>query len=151
MSLSILATTVTINPSVTRTTSTTTRSTAAFPTSGLLGLDCPSLNGTSYTSAPDANGPAYTFKIFCKTDYTSAPNINHFNTTNINGCLDHCANYDTSHAPNTPCRGILFNSNIMFSLTQGGTCFLKSDVSNSELASLPLDTFAGGVLVNTSS
>ncbi|MCJ1247638.1 hypothetical protein MMC30_004853 [Trapelia coarctata] len=121
-------------------------SSAAFPTSGQLDLDCPHLDGKGYISKASPFS-AHNFKIWCNTDYESLQNISVFNTTSIQDCIDLCSLVDTND-PNRPCRGIVFNTNIADALAHGGTCFLKADVTAPFVRSdLEKDSYAGAVLM----
>ncbi|KAI1767959.1 hypothetical protein GGR53DRAFT_525527 [Hypoxylon sp. FL1150] len=113
-----------VTPSRTTTFSSTitlTSQSTTFPSTGLLGLDCPDINGTAHTVT--ASGIVYAFQYHCGEDLRNT-DIKKGNSTTIEGCVTQCAEHNTN-AGRTDCQGIEWNGNLTSALSRGGNCYLK--------------------------
>jgi hypothetical protein len=68
--------------------------------------------------------------------------------TTLDQCLDYCTMW-TNAGSSLPYEGVVFNSNLTWSLPHGGNCFLKKNTTNailnSDYVGLGGDMFAAGV------
>ncbi|KIN02693.1 hypothetical protein OIDMADRAFT_27198 [Oidiodendron maius Zn] len=104
-----------------------------IPTSGILPLDCPTINGSVYTS-PGSNS---SFSVTCSANIegddvalTMAPSLD--------ACMDDCASY----LPAGDCMAIVFNANLTLSTPLDGNCFFKSGWSGLNVGSDSLSVSA---------
>ncbi|OTB03293.1 hypothetical protein M426DRAFT_12652 [Hypoxylon sp. CI-4A] len=115
------------NGSITTTTSppassTTSSSPIPFPTSGLLSLDCPSINATT-TKTVNLAKTNYTFQYYCWSDITPE-NMLIMNSSTVDDCVTQCAEYNQSGGT-SDCGGVVWNGNLTSALQRGGNCYLK--------------------------
>ncbi|GAP90102.2 hypothetical protein SAMD00023353_0203610 [Rosellinia necatrix] len=115
----------TTTPTSIRSTSTaTTPTTTAFPTSGLLSLDCPAINGT--LEAQNVSSNRYIFEIYCGFDCSGSQGDSDqsFNEFTIDECMNRCATMNAGDGLSS-CGGVVWNGNLTSALEQGGNCYLK--------------------------
>ncbi|KAI9852958.1 MAG: hypothetical protein M1824_001656 [Vezdaea acicularis] len=117
------------------------------PTQGLAALDCPNINGRTYTKV--AGGNEYSFQISCGVDYPgrgSWVDIIPIAAYSVYSCMDACAGYNTYYGSRN-CIGIEFNANLAsISGPNLGNCWLKN---NTNYAVAGGNTIAGAKLLST--
>ncbi len=121
-------------------------SATSVPSSGIVALDCPVINGTR-DSVPSLQGNS-SFLIFCGYDIqTPVPDLKTFKASTLSDCLRACTGY--SSAASEICRGVTFHTNLTFSTAnQGSNCFLRGGAVTTYLVlmnGLP-DTMASAAL-----
>ncbi|KAK8122879.1 hypothetical protein PG984_011549 [Apiospora sp. TS-2023a] len=107
------------------TTASKSTSSTPFPTTGILPLDCPNIDGTQKRYTVPGSTTTYTYRFACEQDALgSLGDGNFWNTTSLDGCVSKCTEQDYNESY-TSCGGVVWNGNLPAALTQGGNCYLK--------------------------
>lgn len=82
----------------------------AIPTSGIIALNCPVINGTHYTTQSESS--SYTFQILCQTDFRStAEDIDSSLEYTFDSCINSCAlRNSVNQLPQ--CGGLTYDGNL---------------------------------------
>ncbi|KAF2674171.1 hypothetical protein BT63DRAFT_419476 [Microthyrium microscopicum] len=125
---STISSTTSSSPTTTTHESTSSSSSGApRPTSGILALDCPRINGTSYST--NSGSSTYNFLLLCKTDFkTTTGNIDSSRQYSFTDCIDSCAARNSAKAL-PQCSGLTWGANLTH--YTGVNCFLKAAITSS--------------------
>jgi len=120
----------------------TNTSPTPFPSSGLLALDCPAINNTTYASG------SQTFKVQCSTNY-AATNIVGFNSTTLDACMDRCVAFN-ANGPTQKCVAVTFQANLTTAMEpgQGANCWLAAITSDVMTSGEGFGGIAAGLLTS---
>src|SRR3569833_2726688 len=137
----------TLTPSSSSSTSSSTTSSsssaAPIPTSGILALNCPAINGTQYTSP--AGPTKYTFLLLCQTDFKARQSdIASSRAGSFDACLDSCATRNNANL-SPPCQGLTIDANL--TAYSNVNCFLKTAITSTSPYTLD-SVLAGALLLN---
>lgn len=142
MTLSTNPTTSTVtSPASTTATVSTSTTSYPVPTSGVLALNCPAINGTQYTT--QSGSSSYTFLLFCQTDFRSiSQDIDSSIQYSFDSCINNCALRNSANKL-PQCQGLTFDANL--TSYKVANCFLKTGIT----ASVPytLDQVQAGALL----
>ncbi|KFY61607.1 hypothetical protein V496_04957 [Pseudogymnoascus sp. VKM F-4515 (FW-2607)] len=118
-----------------------------FPTSGVLPLDCPAINGTTYSTIPSGSSSNYTYLINCDVNY-EGPDVFKTRTRTLDLCMDECAKHSDANS-NNPCALVVWIGNLTLALPNtDGNCYLKGNVVAPNAAK-PSDNYAGAVWIGS--
>jgi hypothetical protein len=112
----------------------------AIPTSGIIALNCPIINGTHYTT--QSGSSSYTFQILCQTDFRStAEDIDSSLEYTFDSCINSCALRNSANQL-PQCDGLTFDGNLTRFAT--ANCFLKTGIT--EVVAYTVDLVQAGAL-----